>query len=64
MKLAGHVAITTLISWVVLAATCLAQSEETPDIEFHAPFRTSVAETPQELPEQFQMPSQLVPTLS
>jgi len=52
MKSAIHVAITT-ISWVVLAVTCFAQSDEKPDIEFHAPFRTSVADSPQEFQDKY-----------
>ena len=52
MKSAIHVAITTVF-WVVLAVTCFAQSDEKPDIEFHAPFRTSVADSPQEFQDKY-----------
>jgi porin len=53
MSLAVHVAVATLLGLVVLAVTCRAQSNEKPDIEFHAPFRTSVAGTPQEFREKY-----------
>jgi porin len=52
MNLAVHVAITTLSS-VVFAVNCLAQSDQRPDIEFHAPFRTSVADTSQEFRDKY-----------
>src|SRR5499433_3693164 len=55
MRLAVHVAVATLLGLVVLAVTCLAQSNEKPDIEFHSPFRTSLADTPQQFREKYFM---------
>jgi porin len=42
------------LSWVVFAVTCPAQSRSAiPDIEFHAPFRTSVADSTQEFRDKY-----------
>jgi len=51
--MAVRVAVAAFLGLVVLAVTCLAQSNEKPDVEFHAPFRTSVADTPQEFREKY-----------
>src|SRR5262245_49782749 len=47
MKAAVHISITTL-SLFLLAINCFAQSDQKVDIEFHAPFRTSVADSSQD----------------
>ena len=52
MKSAIYLVIKT-VSWVVLSVTCFAQSDEKPDIEFHAPFRSSVADSPQEFRDKY-----------
>jgi porin len=52
MKSAVQVVVTTLLL-VVLAVNCLAQSDQKVDIEFHAPFRTSVADSSQEFRDKY-----------
>jgi len=43
----------TAVFLVVLAVNCLAQSDQTPDIEFHAPFRTPVADSSQDFRDKY-----------
>src|SRR5215831_20940494 len=52
MNSAVHAATATLLL-VVLAVNCLAQSDQKPDIEFHAPFRTSVADSSEEFRDKY-----------
>src|SRR5215510_6002001 len=52
MNSAVHFA-STVLSLVVLAVNCLAQSDQKEDIEFHAPFRTSVADSSQEFRDKY-----------
>src|SRR5215510_10459705 len=52
MNSAVHFA-STVLSLVVLAVNCLAQSDQKEDIEFHAPFRTSVAASSQEFRDKY-----------
>src|SRR5215831_17565433 len=52
LNTAVHISITAL-SLLVLAVNCLAQSDQKVDIEFHAPFRTSVADSSQEFRDKY-----------
>ena len=52
MNASVHVA-GTAVFLVVLAVNCLAQSDQTPDIEFHAPFRTPVADSSQDFRDKY-----------
>src|SRR6516225_5887445 len=52
MNASVHVA-GTAVFLVVLAVNCLAQSNQEPDIEFHAPFRTPVADSSQDFRDKY-----------
>src|SRR5262245_52179606 len=52
MNAAVQISITTL-SLIVLAVPCLAQSDQKPDIEYHAPFRTPLADSSQEFRDKY-----------
>ena len=52
MNVAVHIASTTL-GFIIVALNCLAQSDEKPDIEFHAPFHTALADSSQEFREKY-----------
>ena len=52
MKSTVHFASTTL-SLLVLAVNCLAQSDQKPDIEFHAPFLTPLADNSEEFRDKY-----------
>src|SRR5262249_40085123 len=41
------------LSLLVLAVNCFAQSDQKVDIEFHAPFRTSVADSSKEFRDKY-----------
>jgi porin len=49
----GSLLASITLSLVLLTANCLAQSNERPDIEFHAPFHTAVADTSQEFRDKY-----------
>src|SRR6516162_10193462 len=52
MNASVHVA-GTAVFLVVLAMNCLAQSDQIPDVEFHAPFRTPVADSSQDFRDKY-----------